>query len=148
MTTADLAALRSDLIRDEGTGPVRGGRFLPYRCPADKLTIGYGRNIQDTGISAATAMQMLNEDIAECEADLLTFPWYRGLDGVRQRAVLNMRFNLGPGEFRAFKRFLAAMARGDYKVAKAEVYASKAAAVDAPARYARIGRLIDTGEDA
>ena len=39
-----------------------GLRLNPYRCPAGKLTIGYGRNLDDVGISEVEADMMLAND--------------------------------------------------------------------------------------
>lgn len=39
-----------------------GFRQYPYRCTANKLTIGIGRNLQDTGITAQEAELLLSED--------------------------------------------------------------------------------------
>jgi len=39
-----------------------GIRLFPYQCSADKLTIGYGRNLEDNGISEHEAEQMLLTD--------------------------------------------------------------------------------------
>lgn len=41
-----MTKLEKDLIRDEGL------RLKPYRCTADKLTIGVGRNLEDNGINS------------------------------------------------------------------------------------------------
>jgi GH24 family phage-related lysozyme (muramidase) len=63
-----------------------GLRLSPYRCTADKLTIGYGRNLESNGISAATANQMLDEDLERQKltlADLLAITYlqrYHTLD--------------------------------------------------------------------
>ena len=37
-----------------------GLRLFPYKCSVGKLTIGYGRNIEDTGISKEEAETLLN----------------------------------------------------------------------------------------
>ncbi|MFA6660842.1 MAG: lysozyme, partial [Bacilli bacterium] len=37
--------IKEQLVRHEGL------RLKPYRCTADKLTIGIGRNLDDCGIS-------------------------------------------------------------------------------------------------
>ena len=52
------------LVRHEGL------RLKPYRCPAGRLTIGVGRNLEDKGISSSEAFNMLANDIVECEDDL------------------------------------------------------------------------------
>lgn len=53
-----MTKLEKDLIRDEGL------RLKPYHCTAGKLTIGYGRNLDDNGISEEEALSMLRNDIA------------------------------------------------------------------------------------
>lgn len=40
-----IEQLRKDLIFDEGL------KLFPYKCPADKLTIGVGRNLEDKKLS-------------------------------------------------------------------------------------------------
>ena len=59
-----LERIRQNLIREEGL------KLKPYTCIAGKLTIGVGRNIEDRGITEETAMQMLDEDIEICLAEL------------------------------------------------------------------------------
>jgi lysozyme len=112
MTDADRAALRKALAVDEGL------RLTPYRCPAGKLTIGYGRNLEDRGISEATALQMLDEDIDSHAKDLETaYPWVRDLDPVRYRVLVNMAFNMGIRTLSQFKTTLGYIRRGEYDAA-------------------------------
>ena len=40
-----------------------GFRAKPYQCSANKTTIGYGRNLQDVGITEGEAVSLLNNDI-------------------------------------------------------------------------------------
>lgn len=115
----DRDALIAQLIDHEGL------RLKPYTDTVGKLTIGVGRNLDDVGISRDEALALLQNDIDACLADLSAFPWFDGLDTVRQRAVVDFRFNLGPGGFRAFRKFLAAMARADYEAAAGELVSSK-----------------------
>lgn len=135
----DRTDIDADLITDEAL------RLKPYLDTRGKLTIGIGRNLTDKGISIVTARQMLDEDIDEAVADLATFPWFRTLDSVRQRVMVNVRFNLGPKRFRKFKDMLAAMQRYDYTVAAAELLDSDAAREDAPARYKKLAKWLATG---
>lgn len=141
MTGLDLAALRSDLMRDEGV------RLKPYRCTAGKLTIGVGRNLDDVGVSQAEALDLLDHDIEACLADLRTFQWFTVIDPVRLRVLINMRFNLGHAGFHAFKQMLAAVGRHDYAAAADEMRDSKWA-TDVPARAGRLMRLMRSGVDA
>lgn len=45
-----MTKLTEQLKRSEGAVKKNGSHF-PYKCPDDKLTIGYGRNIEERGIS-------------------------------------------------------------------------------------------------
>ena len=47
-----------------------GLRLKPYHCPAGKLTIGIGRNLEDKGITEKEARMLLENDIQECIQDL------------------------------------------------------------------------------
>jgi lysozyme len=141
MTTSDIAALRQQLTHHEGL------RLKPYRCTAGKLTIGVGRNLEDVGITATEAMQLLDNDITACLTDLRTFPWWGGLNAVRQRALADMRFQMGPAGFRAFKRMLAALAVGDYPAAAAHARDSKWFRQDSPARARTITTMLETGQE-
>jgi lysozyme len=93
-----------DLKRDEGF------KSKPYRCTAGKLTIGYGRNLEDVGISEVEAEIMLNTDIAKAEHDLRDIfrNWNSYPEG-KKDALINMRFNLGYSGFRQFKKMIAAI---------------------------------------
>ena len=119
MTRDEREALVAQLIFHEGE------RLTPYQDTVGKWTIGVGRNLTDRGISVHTSRQMLDEDITECETDLYTFGWYQALTPLRQRVLLDMRFNLGPSRFRQFKNTLGAVARGDYEAASRGMLASK-----------------------
>lgn len=142
MTTQEREAVRMDLIRDEGL------RLKVYRCPAGYLTVGVGRNLEGRGISSAEAMYLLDNDINACLADLASFAWWGALNPVRQRALLNMRFQLGSGGFRAFKQMLAALDRRDYPAAATAARDSKWAKADSPARAARVTAMLETGSEA
>lgn len=145
MRIADKQAIRLDLMADEGSGPVRLGRHFPYKCPADKWTLGYGRNIEDIGISANEARDLLDHDINVCLDDLATFPWFQALDPIRQRALVNMRFQLGPAGFRGFTQMIVALERGDYVNAAGHARHSKWARADSPERAARVTAMLEIG---
>jgi lysozyme len=116
--TYDRAKLETELVRDEDE------RFRVYRCTEGKQTIGVGRNLdarrgdgstgltaEETrtlgitrasclarGINRPISRALLANDIESCERDLdRALPWWRGLDAVRQRALMNMVFNMGLG---------------------------------------------------
>src|SRR3972149_7178326 len=84
--------LKSMLMRDEGL------RLKPYTDSTGHLTIGFGRNLSQVGISLAEAEALLDHDIARTMADVqAALPWTVGLDDVRRSILINMAFNLGIG---------------------------------------------------
>jgi lysozyme len=108
--------LKQELARDEGL------RLRPYKCSAGRTSIGYGRNLDDVGISEAEALALLDADIARAEAGLDRIaPWWSGLSDNRQRVLLNMCFNLGEGRLAGFKKFLAACQAGEFDRAATEM---------------------------
>lgn len=134
-----IGAVLPSLMKDEGF------RRKPYRCPAGKLTIGYGTNL-DEGLDDDEAMFLLEHRTAHAIADCLrTFPWFATLDLARQGVVVQLRYQLGLAGLLEFRRLLAALARGDYAVAAAQLLDSKLAREDAPARTARHARTLRTG---
>lgn len=113
MSAIDLA--RESLKTDEGL------RLKVYRCTANKNSIGYGRNLDDKGITQAEAELLLDNDIAECIQDLATFYWWNDLTDIRQAALINLRFNLGPARFRGFKKMIKALEMRDYTEAAYQI---------------------------
>lgn len=120
--------------------------LYPYSDTVGKLTIGVGRNLSDKGISHTTAMQMLDEDILECEKDLSTFPWFSKLDPIRKRVLLDMRFNLGSKGFHSFKSVIASVERGDYVGASAGMLDSRWAR-QTKTRALRLSQMMSSGRD-
>jgi len=119
----DLAALRAELIRDEGL------RLTPYRDTLGYLTIGVGhlilRNESFRTITRDQAMALLDQDIAIAERRLSNiFPSWRSLDEVRQLSFLNLVFNLGY-KLADFKRFLHAAKSGDWEKAADQLMQSR-----------------------
>jgi len=93
-----------------------GKRFKLYKCTADKWTIGIGRNLSDRGINQDEMELMFSNDIAECLDDLpKIFPKLDTFTEDRQGAFLNMRFQLGPGGIRKFKKMVAAANAENWK---------------------------------
>ncbi|WCM29187.1 glycoside hydrolase family protein [Sphingomonas sp. QA11] len=172
--TYDRAKLAREIARDEGD------KLKVYRCTAGKLSIGKGRNLEDVGISAeetrilgitkasaiakgitqAQSDALFVNDIQRSEADLdRKLPWWRKLDPVRQRVLLNMCFNMGIGRapdkargidgrgLLAFVNTLPKIERGDYAGAAAGMKASKWHD-QVGARAVRLELMMATGKDA
>ena len=101
-------------------------RLKPYRCSADKLSIGVGRNLDDNGITRIEAMVMLRNDITSTRFALeKAVPGFLGFSAQRRRALIDMCFNLGLTRFLQFKQMLAAIRMGDFCGAADEMLNSK-----------------------
>jgi lysozyme len=111
--------LRSQLERHEGL------RLHPYHDTVGKLTVGYGRNLDDVGITRDEADFMLDNDIEQVELQLETVDEYVGLDQVRQTVVANMAYNLGFHGLMQFSRMWKAIGRRDYDSAAREMLDSR-----------------------
>lgn len=113
--TYDRKAMKQELRRDEG--------FVPhaYQDHLGFWTIGIGRLIDKRkggGITEDEALHLLDRDIERFEQELdAKLPWWRTLDDVRQRVILNMAFNLGVNGLLGFKYTLAAVKAGDWEKA-------------------------------
>jgi lysozyme len=131
--------IAQDLIRDEGL------ELKPYMCPAGKLTIGIGRNIEDVGISEQEALYLLQNDIECCINDLHKMG-IQSIDITPNRwcALVNMRFNLGPSRFRQFKKMLAAIHQREFGKAADEMMDSKWAK-QVEGRAERLEKMIREG---
>ncbi|MCK5866668.1 MAG: glycoside hydrolase family protein [Marinobacter adhaerens] len=131
--------LRSQLERHEGL------RLKPYRDTVGKLTVGYGRNLEDVGISRDEADFMLDNDIDQVERQLDTVDEYRDLDDVRQTLIANMAFNLGFAGVMGFKNMWAAIGRRDWESASEEMLNSKWAR-QVGVRAVELSEIMQTGE--
>lgn len=104
----DNPALRAELSRDEGRRP------MIYKDSVGLITGGVGRCLSMVPFSDDEIDLMLSNDIDRA-ADRLDAgaPWWRKLDPVRRRVMLNMCFNMGWGDgshgLSAFKNTLAAI---------------------------------------
>ncbi len=69
---------------------------------------------------------MLAADLSRVRSEASqAFPWFKGLDPVRQDIVLSMVFNLGLAGLRGFRGMIAALERHDYRGAAREMLDSR-----------------------
>lgn len=142
MNTFDMTTMVAELSRDEGV------RLKPYRDTVGKLTIGTGRNLDDVGISNDENNLMLSNDIGRtCAALDKSLPWWRNLDPVRQRVLVNMAFNMGIGTLLGFHNTLAAIQISDWQSAHAGMLGSHWAE-QVGERAQRLANMMLTGETA
>ena len=119
-----------------------GLRLKVYRCPAGKLTIGYGRNLEDNGISEEEADYLLINDLHFVEESLarrLAF-WENMPKGVQQ-VLINMGFQLGINGLMAFRRTLALLDAGNYGAAADEMLNSRWAK-QTPGRAKELAQIV------
>lgn len=105
-----------------------GLRLKPYRCLADKLTIGYGRNLDDVGISKTEAEYMLAGDIGRCFESLTAIfgqPLFMGLSYNRKMVLVDMVFNLGTTRFLRFEKLIRAVRYSNFVEAANQILDSK-----------------------
>ena len=114
--------LVKQLIKHEGEV------LTAYKCPAGYITVGVGRNLEGKGITKAESRMLLMNDVGECEADLIRIfgagGWER-MSSNRRIALIDMRFNLGPGRFRSFRRMIQAIRAEDWAWAGKEAMDSR-----------------------
>lgn len=121
-----------------------GFRAKPYRDTTGHLSIGFGRNLDDVGISYEEATQLLQNDISRTSRALrYALPWVTKLDAVRAAALIDMAF-MGVGTLLTFKKFLAALEAGDYETAAKEMLDSLWAR-QVGARARELADMIRTG---
>lgn len=107
-----------------------GIKSYAYTCPAGKITVGIGRNIDPEGglgLSPDEIVYLVRNDIKRCEEELgNAFPWFNDLeDCPRRDALIDIAFNLGITRLRLFKKALACMERQEYAEAAVEFLDSK-----------------------
>jgi lysozyme len=134
-----ISCLADQLRRDEGW------RTYPYKDSVGKQTIGYGRNLDDVGISPQEGDFLLANDIRAAQVSLEShFPWVMALDSVRQGALLNVCFNIGIAGLAGFKEMLSYLQQGDYKNAGYALLHSKYAQQVGP-RAQRLAIQLEEG---
>lgn len=100
-----------------------------YKCPAGKLTIGYGHNIEDRGISEEAAELLLEQDMMIAYKQVKNaVKCFEQLSEPRQYVLIDMCFNLGITKLMTFKKMLRALDGAEYAAAAKEMLNSKWAA--------------------
>lgn len=135
----DHAILVQELERDEGL------RLKPYADSKGIETIGIGRNLRDVGLTREEAYHLLANDIERAVEDLDQFlSWWRRLDCVRQRVLMNWCFNMGIARMMTFKPTLDLIQAGRYAMASEHMLASLWDH-QAPERVRRLSDIMRTG---
>ena len=138
----NVTLLEQELTIDEGN--------IPHAYPDDRgfLTIGIGRLIdarKGGRLSPDEIMLLFTNDVANHTADIFkALPWAQTLNDGRQRALVNMCFQMGIQGVLQFHAMLASMEAGDFESAARQALESDWAE-QTPNRAARVAELIKTG---
>ena|SRR5690606_14753652 len=162
-------SIQEQLILHEGIS------LTPYKCTTGKWTIGVGRNLEDTGlyefekmrilgtyeltrqevidilqvrhITQEEALYMLDNDIKVITAELEdSYKWFKYLDEVRQKVIIDMRFNLGSAGFAGFKNMIRQLELENYQKVAEEMKNSKWY-LQVKTRGDRLIKMMLTGQD-
>lgn len=120
----------NDGLDDRGMDQLKkheGFRSTIYRCTSGKLTIGYGFNLEDTGMTEKEAGYLLSNKVREYKMKLFEkLTWIpEKLNLPRQWVLINMAFNLGVPGLLLWKNTLSLIKAGDYKKASKMMLRSK-----------------------
>jgi len=97
-----------------------------YKCPAGKLTVGYGRNLEDRGITQFEAEYLMMNDVEDTEKELSNrLSYWNRIDRVRQEVLIDMGFNMGVGGLLKFVKTLGFVEKGNYRQASEEMLRSR-----------------------
>lgn len=152
--TYDRTIMIAELDRDEDN------RLRAYKDTVGKWTIGVGRNLDDVGtapldrtvadvkangITADESARMLAHDLDRIDGDLdKRLAWWRELNAVRQRVLVNMCFNMGIGGLCGFVNTLGMIRDHRYTEAASNMLQSKWAR-QVGARATRLAAMMRTG---
>lgn len=147
----DPIKTEEELILDEGI------RLRPYRCTQGVLTIGVGHVIlaadhltEHDSVNLEWVGRTLHRDIMTAWNGCVKIFDLWNLESMsepRQRALVNMCFQMGETKLRGFKRMIAAILKGDWEQAKIECLDSRYAR-QTPRRARRVAEVLRTGRDA
>ena len=115
----DLSKLKESIKQNEGL------ELKPYLCPNQKLTIGYGRNLEN-GISEREAEILLENDLLNLKLELEDkLPIFKKLNNVRRNVILEMAFQLGVPNLLNFKKTIQHLINEEFEKASEEMLNSK-----------------------
>lgn len=101
-----------------------------YYCPAGKLTVGVGHNLEANpamsiikkklklgeNVSMDIIRTLFKNDVSEVITSLDNrLPWFKDLSPARQYVLISMGFNMGVPGLMKFKNTLGCLQRGDIK---------------------------------
>ena len=124
-----------------------GFRATPYRDTEGKLTVGFGRNLDDnpltpaerahlglgpndplTRITQEQAEYLFNNDLMSASNSAMNIfgDAWNNLNDARKSVIVNMIYNMGAGDFREFQDMIKAVKEGDWNKAAQEMLVNSA----------------------
>ena len=105
-----------------------GFSAVPYYCPSNRLTQGYGRNLEvhplseeevrelngDGTVSETVAEKWALHELLECEIKLMSNIIYKNQSPIRKAVLLDMCFNIGYAGLMKFKKMWFALGNKDF----------------------------------
>lgn len=98
-----------------------GLKLSPYRCSAGKLSIGYGRNLDDCGITQEEAEYLLQHDLENALSEVEKLDWFQTLNNPRRDVIIEMCFNLGLPKLLKFTKMIKAIKEYNYTEASKQM---------------------------
>ena len=122
-----------------------GFRARGYRCSAGHLTIGYGRNIDESGLGVTEqeASYLLKNDVVRTVEELQRrYIWFDSIPKKQREVLVELCFQLGLSRLSQFKKMLQNFEEGNYYAAADELLDSKFAREQVPARADRLANKL------
>jgi len=102
-----------------------GYRQKPYKCTADKLTVGYGTNLEDRGITEDESLYILNNDLKLIRMNMDAHDLTGFMTDSQEAAIMDMAYNLGWSGLMKFEKMIFSIKCADYEQAAKELLDSR-----------------------
>lgn len=97
----EIDSLKTSIRKHEGLN------LKPYKCPDGRLTIGFGRNLEQNGISIKEAEALLQNDLFNLKLELEDkLPFFSKLSDIRQNVLIEMAYQMGVPKLLGFQNTL------------------------------------------
>ena len=119
-----------------------GRRPRVYPCSQNRLSIGFGFNLEDNDMPLEVAelwLSILEAEATEQVIGLFGLHFFNAIEGARKAALVNLMYNMGIGSFMRFPNMIRAIRALDWQTAAHELVTSSAGT--GPSKYVR-----DVGE--
>lgn len=86
----------------------------PRMCKDGFVRLGYGRNIDDKGITVGEANLMLENDLSIINYALNSFGWYRDIPNLVQGAIIHLCYIMTMDKVLSMDNFIDCLKKLDY----------------------------------